>query len=189
MPSLASLANYLQQNICPQIGETCFARALNLQNADFLDLDYDTTSQTLVLTSFWHASSAVFKGWTERITNLAGRAKVEVGVLANEQAVKVEELSMGGYLAVIGEDKQLSRLHRRYLLRCIKKSTRTHSFLFPLPSSSVVFRLWEHVFRFFQFPNRPSSKSATTYSARKNQNPSAFMYALRVSNLAFLFVP
>ncbi|KAL9610320.1 MAG: hypothetical protein Q9167_004951 [Letrouitia subvulpina] len=79
-----------------------------LHNADYLDLDYDATSQTLVLTSFWHAPAPMSEAWTERITHFAGRAKVEVGVLANEQAVEVEELSMGGYLVVIGEEKQLN---------------------------------------------------------------------------------
>ena len=47
-------------------------------------------------------------GWSEHIRNERGGAKVEVGMLSNEQPIEPEELSLSGYLTVLGEDEKPS---------------------------------------------------------------------------------
>lgn len=55
---------------------------------------------------FRHELSAPRK-WNEKVQ--MGKAEVEVGVFANEKPIESEELSLGGFQAVVGEDKKLSR--------------------------------------------------------------------------------
>ena len=98
---------YLQQKICPEIDESCGLRAASLKSADYLDVDYDAISQSLVLSAFWHSPPQA-EVWDERITNSQTSTKVEVGVLANEKPTEPEELSLAGFLAIVGEDRKLS---------------------------------------------------------------------------------
>lgn len=76
-------------------------------SANYLDIDYDTISQSLVLSAFWH-SPPLTGAWDERIDNSQPSGKVEVGVLANEKPAQPAELSLGGFLAVLGEDSKPS---------------------------------------------------------------------------------
>ncbi|MCJ1256631.1 protease B nonderepressible form [Lignoscripta atroalba] len=107
LPSLADLITYIQQKICLRDDKICFAEATTLESADYLDIDYDTISQALVLSIFRHQSPKS-ASWNEQIHNHGGAVKVEVGVLANEKPTEPEELSLGGFLAVIGEDDKPS---------------------------------------------------------------------------------
>ena len=86
---------------------SCKARANTLILADYVDIDYDTISQSLVISAFWHSESASGR-WDEQIDNRGGSVKVEVGVLAIEKATQPEELSLGGFLVVLGEDTKPS---------------------------------------------------------------------------------
>lgn len=105
---MTELTTYLHQKICPEEDdESCRLRTASLKSADYLDIDYDTISQSLVLSAFWHSSPAT-EAWDERIHNSQASVKVEVGVLANEKPTQPEELSLGGFLAVIGEDSKPS---------------------------------------------------------------------------------
>ena len=104
---MTDLATYLQQKVCPEIDQSCRLRAASLRSADYLDVDYDAISQSLVLSAFWHSSPQA-EVWDERITNSQASTKVEVGVLANEKPTEPEEFSLAGSLTVIGEDRKLS---------------------------------------------------------------------------------
>ena len=106
LPSLKDFVTYIQQKLCAQ-HNSCQAKADALNNADYVDIDYDTISQSLVLNAFRHTSSGS-PTWNEQISIQDGSAKVEVGVLANEKPTKPEELSLGGFLAVLGEDTKPS---------------------------------------------------------------------------------
>lgn len=108
MQSLTDFATYLHQKICPEQHETCRRRAASLESVDYLDIDYDTISQSLVLSAFWHSPRPT-RDWHERIDNSQASVKVEVGVLANEKPTHPEEFSLGGFLAVVGEDSKPSR--------------------------------------------------------------------------------
>lgn len=99
---------YIQQKVCVDNG-LCKGRADALNLADHVDIDYDTISQSLVISAFWH-SEATTGSWDEQIDKQGGSVKIEVGVLATEKATRPEELSLGGFLAVLGEDIKPSTL-------------------------------------------------------------------------------
>ena len=111
-------------------------------SADHVDIDFDTISQALSISTFRHKSPEP-SGWNERISsgasikikesvsvrigvnvNVGGSVKsgagrkIEVGVLANEPPTELENLSLGGFLTVVGEDEKPSTyilLLRMYL--------------------------------------------------------------------------
>ncbi len=109
LSSLEDFVTYIQQKICQGQDKGCLTKAAALHRTDYLDIDYDTISQALVLTTFHHAppDSGV---WNEHISKLPESAKVEIGVLANENPNNPEELSLGGFLITIGEDIKPSNL-------------------------------------------------------------------------------
>lgn len=104
---MTDVATYLHQKICPEKDESCKRRVASLKSADYLDIDYDTISQSLVLSAFWHSSPPTGT-WDERIDNSQASVKVEVGVLANKKPTQPVELSLAGFLAVLGEDRKPS---------------------------------------------------------------------------------
>ena len=106
LPSLEGLVTYIQQKVCGQDG-LCKAKANALNHADYLDVNYDTISQSLVLNAFWH-TNPYSDAWEEKISIRQGSTKVEVGVLANEKPTQPEELSLGGFLTILGEDAKPS---------------------------------------------------------------------------------
>lgn len=95
----------MRQKICSEKDESCRLRAASLKSVDYLDIDYDTISRSLVLSAFWH-SPPLTEAWDERIDNSQASVTVEVGVLANEKPVQPEEFSLGGFLAVLGKDNK-----------------------------------------------------------------------------------
>lgn len=78
----------------------------SLLTANYLDIDYDAISHALLITAFWEKAP---KGdaWNERIEN-AGNDRVEVGVLNREKADEKEEVGLGGWLTVIGQNDKPS---------------------------------------------------------------------------------
>lgn len=108
LPSFGNVAAYIQNKICPMLGDDCSAFALNLPAADYIDIDFDTISQALVFNVFRHRSANP-GGWTDQIASMGTAGKVEVGVLANEPPTEPEELSLGGFLTVLGEDEKPSK--------------------------------------------------------------------------------
>ena len=105
--SLDNLVAYVEQKICPDHGDVCFTYAKGLASADSIDIDFDTISQALTISGFRHAPYGLL-GWDEQISNFDSSARVEVGVLANEKPTEPEELSLGGFLNILGEDDKPS---------------------------------------------------------------------------------
>ena len=120
----------MHQKICPEKDESCRLRAASIKSADYLDIDYDAISQSLVLSAFWH-SPPLAEAWDERIDNSQASIKVEVGVLANEKPTEPEELSLAGFLAVVGEDRKPSMYSIRY---CNSRLILVDPTLFSFPS-------------------------------------------------------
>ena len=85
----------------------CKSKAEILEYADYLDFDYDAISQTVVLSAFWHGNQSSGT-WDESIDNRGGSDQAEIGVLTTEKPKNLEEVSLGGFLVVLGEDKKLS---------------------------------------------------------------------------------
>lgn len=98
---------YLQETVCGD-NQACKHKANALKSADYVDFDYDTISQAVTLNAFWHAGPKSGT-WDEHIDNRKASVKVEVGVLARETPTNHEELSLGGYLVVLGEDEKPSQ--------------------------------------------------------------------------------
>lgn len=101
------LVTYMQQKVCAD-HERCKTRASILTFADYVDLDYDAISQSVILSAFWHASPN-FGTWDEFFDIRERLVKLEVGILANEKPSGPEELSLGGFLSVLGEDSRPSK--------------------------------------------------------------------------------
>lgn len=85
------------------------ANCSSLTTADSLDVDYDGSSRTLVLTGFWSRPDG---GWTEEIRRPANKKtdRVEVGlfIVGESRSGEYDDLLADGRLAVIGEDRKLS---------------------------------------------------------------------------------
>lgn len=85
-----------------------------IQRASHLDLDFDAISHAVTATVAWKADA----DWKEPldhpntarvIVKLREQDRVEVGVLQGEKATEPEELALGGYLSVLGEDDEPSK--------------------------------------------------------------------------------
>ena len=79
-----------------------------LDSAGYVDIDFDTISQALSISTF-RGKPLDEIGWTERFNNSGGAIKIEIGVLASEKPTEPEELSLGGFLTIVGEDDKPSR--------------------------------------------------------------------------------
>jgi hypothetical protein len=85
-------------------------------HAASVDIDFDAISHTVDLSALWSADKdAVSRrpgsGITDRaVVKYRESHRVEVGVLQNEPVKEVEELSLGGYLTVLGEHEKPSTL-------------------------------------------------------------------------------
>ncbi|KAI9888856.1 MAG: protease B nonderepressible form [Vezdaea aestivalis] len=85
--------------------KACLERARLLKSADSIDLDYDAVSTTATLKIYW-SKCPTADSWS--LTVDGNGTDIEVGVLTNDRATDVEELSMGGYLTMVGKDEKPS---------------------------------------------------------------------------------
>ncbi|CRG88608.1 Protein pbn1 [Talaromyces islandicus] len=109
LPSISQFAENFQRYACKSTDTECADRISALESADSVDIDYDAISHALTISAFWSQPLPGNKGWTEVITKSSNAVseKVEVGLLASERAVDKEDLSLGGFLAVVGETDKL----------------------------------------------------------------------------------
>lgn len=121
---------------------SCVSEAAALSYASYLDIDFDVISHAVTLSGFWReglsadmAKSVPTKG--------SPNDSLEVGVLVAEKSDEPEELKLGGYLTVIGEDDEPSKLdrfhaHQSTSLKMIILPTlaRSDSLLLPFPPPS-----------------------------------------------------
>ena len=155
LPSPEGLVTYIQQKVCGQ-DELCKVKAKALNHADYLDMDYDTISQSLVLNAFWHVSPHS-AAWEEKISIRQGSTKVDIGILANEKPTQPEELSLGGFLTILGEDAKPSTQYDPLFSPVRLKLSRSHALLLPLPSSCLSFNFRRQLLDLFHATNWPSS--------------------------------
>ncbi|KAL8734923.1 MAG: hypothetical protein Q9166_001275 [cf. Caloplaca sp. 2 TL-2023] len=94
---------YLQNKVCPKQDYHCSRAAARLEQALYFDIDYKHESQNLILTYF-HDESPESGSWNALIKPRPNSVKTEIGVLAKEDATEPEELSLGGFLSIVGED-------------------------------------------------------------------------------------
>lgn len=89
---------------CHADSRLCREQLYLLSKATSSDISYSAISDTLVTTIISPPQT-----WDLNTTSHSGR--LEVGLLSNEPAFEPEHLSMGGFLAVVGEDTKPSPVH------------------------------------------------------------------------------
>ena len=107
LPSLRDFVDYVQKKACSPGDSVCGQQVERLRKTSYVDMDFDAISQTLVINAFWKEAPSA-EGWTERFSSKGDENAVEIGVLANEKATEAEELSFGGFLAVVGSGEKPS---------------------------------------------------------------------------------
>jgi hypothetical protein len=117
LPSLGHFNKYLQANAWRtdlKARIACENEAEFATYASSVDIDFDAISHTVDMSALWSADKDALSrrpgsGITDRaVVKYRENHRVEVGVLQNEPVKEVEELSLGGYLAVLGEHEKPS---------------------------------------------------------------------------------
>jgi hypothetical protein len=139
LPSLSHFNKYLQANAW----HTDLKARIACENEAEFATYYDAISHAVSLSAAWSAdSNALVKrpgsGITDRVVvQFRENHRVEVGVLQSEKADEAEELSLGGYLVVLGEHDKPSMFslpHNQYDLKLMSTS-RPDTVFFPIPPS------------------------------------------------------
>ncbi|CZR54787.1 related to PBN1 protein, required for post-translational processing of the protease B precursor Prb1p [Phialocephala subalpina] len=105
LASLDDFRDYLAYKLCPVSDSACQSRVSSLSKAASLDISFDTISHAFTLSAFFPStisSLAISKPKT------SSPSRLEVGILNHEKATDIEELSMAGFLTVIGENTKPS---------------------------------------------------------------------------------
>ncbi|KAL2074922.1 hypothetical protein VTL71DRAFT_8702 [Oculimacula yallundae] len=107
LPNLLNLISYLAHKLCitPPVDPTCLPRIEGLYKASTLEIDFDTISHALTITAFFPPSTQPLQ-ISKLVTSPSSR--LEIGILSVEKAKEVEELSLGGFLTVLGENTKPS---------------------------------------------------------------------------------
>ncbi|KAF2170847.1 hypothetical protein M409DRAFT_63892 [Zasmidium cellare ATCC 36951] len=109
---LAVVSQVLREGICGKFEEGSSLHTLcgvlaEAESAVNVDYDFDVISHAVTITILW---PPVTREGTIRprvaAKKLEAEDRLEVGILSPEKADEPEELSMGGYLTVIGEDER-----------------------------------------------------------------------------------
>ena len=99
LENLNDLVEYTKHKLCRGSDPECVKRVATLLQATSVDIDFDTISRALTITAYWPPHSQSFK-----IPRIAPNDRLEVGVLSVDTPKEPEELSLGGFLTVVGED-------------------------------------------------------------------------------------
>ena len=113
LPSLKHLVAYIYRTSCAQTDLSCLHTVSLMNIADSVDADYDSISHALTFTVFWSKQPPVFYDPVGEFTTLdawnldvkaRGDDAVEVGILSAGKATEASDLSLSGFLTVVGED-------------------------------------------------------------------------------------
>ncbi|KAK3112884.1 protease B nonderepressible form [Teratosphaeriaceae sp. CCFEE 6253] len=108
LPSLLHFQSYLARTFCPGVFRgPCPNEAASLSYASYVDIDFDAISHAVTLTAVWRQGIAAAAARTP--VKLWGEGDgLEVGVLVPQEADEPEELKLGGFLTVVGDDDKPS---------------------------------------------------------------------------------
>ena len=86
----------------------CRNQVFELDSATYVDIDFDAVGGTLVLTAFWSANEAprpshAAQRVPRQYKQFGTEDRLEVGILELQDTRHAEELSLGGYLTIVGE--------------------------------------------------------------------------------------
>jgi len=131
LPSLDHFDKYLRANACRtdlKARIACENEAEFATYAASVDIDFDAISHTVDLSALWTADKNALSqrpgsGITDRaVVKYRENHRVEIGVLQNEPVKEVEELSLGGYLAVLGEHEKPSMFNPQPRSDCAREA-------------------------------------------------------------------
>lgn len=101
--------SFFQQKFCSKDGKSyCLDTIDGFARSDYIDVDYDTISRSVVLTAESSNAGSTNEGWTETIRLPSKEATVEIGVLSLEGNADPEDVQFGGFLTVLGQDDKPS---------------------------------------------------------------------------------
>lgn len=91
--------------------DACWSSLIELANANSIDFDFGSESRHATLTARWGRPQGMRDDSQKRasLQELAEDDRLEVGVLESQQAKNAGELSLGGYLTVVGENDHPSK--------------------------------------------------------------------------------
>lgn len=144
------MADSVLGKLCPARGgdavaeDGCRVQFGRAQEAMYVDLDFDAIGQAVTITGAWSPFSSRERpgGEVETANKVVRKAResdrVEVGALQVEESEDAEELALGGFLTVLGEDEKpgLLDILRVLRLRCADYRIRYRHVLLSLPPSS-----------------------------------------------------
>ena len=109
--------SFFQQKSCKKDGKSyCLDAIDGFALSDYVDVDYDTISRSVVLTAESSNAGSSNKGWTETIRLPSKEATVEIGVLSLEGNADPEDVQFGGFLTVLGQDDKPSTYDSYYTI-------------------------------------------------------------------------
>lgn len=181
LPRLLHFQTFLARSICGEFKGACVNEAAALSYASYVDVDFDAISHAVTVAAFWRqgieaeAARTLPRRWREGDS-------VEVGVLQAEEAEEAEELKMGGYLTVIGEEDgpSMPSPHARehnYLSLTLQPGPTLFSFPsrhHPLPQSTSNSNSTPGLLTFsahFQHPTGLHPKLSLTVPSRQHLSP------------------
>lgn len=111
LPSLKQFVDYTQRILCSKGDMVCDEFASSVSFVDSLDIDYDVRSRSFSILGYQSQSPNISQqvGWSETIHGNPAKAhKVEIGVLSMQSPMEKGKLTVGGFLAVVGENEEPS---------------------------------------------------------------------------------
>ena len=166
LPQLDDFFAFVKAKFRPNDYDSWMPKTANLSAASYIDINYDKKNEALEVYAFW-GRSMYANLWTEIIERRNLDDSLEVGVLMNEMPTQQGELSMSGFLTVIGKDDSPSQL-KLDDLSALHSFNSTFHFVDqrfsatdfqPQPTEPTV----------FSFPSRHHSLSSATFTTSFKQ--------------------
>lgn len=101
----AKFAEYLKKHACPD-DSRCSDDLSKLEGATSIDMDFDAISHAVVVNALWAAGPSNRTWPRETIIPYKATDTTEIGILNREKADEPEEVALGGFLTVIGQDEK-----------------------------------------------------------------------------------
>lgn len=103
LDTLRDLVEYGKHKLCGSSEQECLERVSSLLYASSVDIDFDAISLALTVTAFWPSQMQDLS-----LKRTTSNDRLEVGILSVELSKQTDELSLGGFLTVVGEDTKPS---------------------------------------------------------------------------------
>ena len=106
--------DYLVNNMCHIHSARCKKKVLELEQASYIDFNFDSASEKIDLHAFWTqapSNSAIpesERSWEEHIEHHEDFEKTEVGIFERAPDTERFDITLGGHYAIVGKADELS---------------------------------------------------------------------------------